>query len=122
MNNTKLTVRFFGLCSLVLAGVLFSGCAPMSKTSKYMAASLCAPASPPAGKALVCIHRPKAFWGNKLYTKIWDDTKFIADLGNGHSVAYVCEPGKHYFMNTSAQAEACVEAQLLPDKTYEPLD
>jgi hypothetical protein len=119
MKNTQFTVRLFGLCSLVLAGALFCGCAPINKTSKFMTVAMGAPTSPPAGKALVCIHRPKAFWGNKLYTKIWDGTNFIADLGNGHSVASVCEPGKHYFMNTSAQAEGCVETDLLPDKTYD---
>lgn len=119
MKNTIFTIRLFGLFSLVLAGAIFSGCAPMSKTSKYMNAASIAPTAPPAGKALVCIHRPRAYWGHQLYTKIWDGTNFIADLGNGHSVAYVCEPGVHYFMNTSAQAEGCVEAQLLPDKTYD---
>jgi len=119
MKNIKLPVRLFGLLSLVLVSALFCGCAPISKTSKFMTVALSAPTSPPAGKALVCIHRPKAFSGHPLYTKIWDGTKFIADLGNGHSVAYVCDPGEHYFMNTSAQAEGCVEAQLLPDKTYD---
>jgi len=120
MNNTKLTVRFFGLCSLVLAGALFSGCAGhITKTSKYMTASLSAPASPPAGKALVCIHRPTAGMGWNLYTAIWEDTNFIADLGNGHSVACVCEPGKHYFMNLSVEETGCVEAQLLPDQIYD---
>jgi hypothetical protein len=119
MKNTKFTVGFFGSCSLVLAGALFSGCAPMTKTSKYMAASLSAPTAPPAGKALVCIHRPKAGMGWKLYTAIWVDTKFVADLGNRHSVAYVCEPGRHYFMNTSVEEQACIEAELLPDQTYD---
>jgi hypothetical protein len=118
MKNIKFTAKLFGLFFLVLAGALFSGCAPMSKTSKFMTVAS-APTAPPAGKVLVCIHRPKAFAGHPLYTKIWDGTKFIADLGNGHSVAYVCEPGEHYFMNTSAEAEGCIEAQLLPDKTYD---
>jgi len=120
MKTNKLAFRLFKLFPLVLAGALLGGCAaPMSKTSKYMTVASNVPTAPPAGKALVCIHRPKAFWGHPLYTKIWDGTNFIADLGNCHSVAYVCEPGLHYFMNTSAQAEGCVEAQLLPDKTYD---
>jgi hypothetical protein len=119
MKYTKFKFRLVGLFSLVLAGALFSGCAPMTKTSKYMAASLSAPASPPAGKALVCIHRPKGAIGYKLYTKIWCDSKFIADLGNGHSIAYVCEPGEHYFMNTSVEETGCIEAQLLADQTYD---
>ena len=106
MKNTTHTVRFFGLCSLILAGALFSGCAgPTGKTSKYMAASSGVPASPPAGKALVCIHRPKSHAAHNYYIGIWEDTKFIADLGNGHSVAYICEPGKHYFMSLFAWVE-----------------
>ena len=120
MNRIRFLERTFLFVCAIATGALLGGCAgPTSKTSKYMGASLTAPASPPAGKTLVCIHRPKSFFGAKLYTKIWDGTKFIADLGNGHSVAYVCEPGQHYFMNTSAQAEGCVEAQLLPDQTYD---
>jgi hypothetical protein len=120
MTNTKLTVRFFGLCSLVLAGALFSGCAWKNETSKYMTASLNVPASPPAGKALVCIHRPSAPAGHSLYyAGIWDDMKFIADLGNANSVAYVCEPGRHYLLSLFPGETSCVEAQLLPDKTYD---
>jgi len=120
MKNMKLTFKIVGICSLVMAGALFSGCAgPMSKTSKYMAAVASAPAGPPAGKALVCIQRPRGRQGSALYTKIWCDAKFIADLGNGHSVAYVCDPGKHYFMNTSVEETGCIEAQLLADQTYD---
>jgi hypothetical protein len=119
MNYLKCKCRLINLFVLALACALFSGCAPTSRTSKYMIAAPSALTGPPAGKALVCIHRPKAFSGHPLYTKIWDGTNFIADLGNGHSVAYVCDPGTHYFMNTSAEAEGCVQAQLLPDKTYD---
>jgi hypothetical protein len=122
MKNTKLTVRLFGLCSLVLAGVLFSGCAWTNKTSKYMTVSSNIPTSPPAGKALVCIHRPSAVGGNSLYYfGIWVDGKFIADIGNANSVAYVCEPGKHYFLSLFPGEASCIEAQLLPDKTYDLL-
>jgi hypothetical protein len=119
MKTTKLMFNLLKFFSLVLVGVLFSGCAPMTKTSKYMAASVGTPAAPPAGKTLVCIHRPKNSMGWKLYTKIWCDSKFIGDLGNRHSMAYVCEPGEHYFMNTSVEETGCVEAQLLPDQTYD---
>jgi hypothetical protein len=84
-----------------------------------MNTSFAPPASPPAGKVLVCIQRPKAILESKVYTAIWDGTNLVADLGNGHSVAYVCDPGQHYFMNLSQDSPACVEAQLLPDKTYD---
>jgi hypothetical protein len=119
MKNIKFTIRYFGLYSLVIGSALLgSGCAPMAKTSKYMAAALSAPASPPAGKTLVCIHRPRTYIGYTLYVGIWDSTNFVADLGNRHSVAYVCEPGQHYFISLFISS-SCVKVQLLPDKTYD---
>jgi hypothetical protein len=120
MKNTKVTIRCFGLCSLVLAGAFFSGCAgPLKKPSNYMTASLNTPTARPAGKVLVYIHRPRNFLGCAMYAAIWEDTKFVGDLGNGNSLACVCEPGKHYFTSTSLGPAACVEAELLPDQTYD---
>lgn len=126
MKTTKLAVRLFGLSFFILSSAMFSGCAPMARTSKYMTASTGVPAAPPSGKVLVCIHRPQGAWqglamngGSGYYTSIWDGTKFIADLGNEQSVAYVCEPGIHYFLSESPFLQACIEAQLLPDKTYD---
>jgi len=117
---TKLTIRIIGLFSLVLSGALFSGCAgPMGHTSKYMAVMSAGPSAPPPGMAMVCIHRPRAGIGAKLYTAVWDDAKFVADLGNGHSSAYVCTPGLHHFLNLSVEETGCIEAQLLPDQIYD---
>jgi hypothetical protein len=73
---------------------------------------------PPAGKSIVHIHRPRAAQGYKLYTGVWDSTNMLADLGNGHSVSYTCEPGRHYFINRSVERIGVVEADLLPDQTY----
>jgi len=101
-----------GLCFL-------TGCAsPYSDPSRLMQASTLAPAAPPADKSLVCIHRPRARQGYGLFTGVWDSTTLVADLGNGQSVAYVCDPGKHYFLNRSVELVAVVEADLLPGKTY----
>jgi hypothetical protein len=120
MKSIKTLKKTSILVSTFAAAALLCGCAgPTSRTSKYMSAAVTPPASPPPGKALVCIHRPKALLESKMYTAIWDSTNLIADLGNGHSVAYVCEPGQHYFMNLSADWPACVQAPLLPDKTYD---
>jgi hypothetical protein len=120
MKNMKLIARCFGLASLLFAVALLGGCAgPTAKASKYMALAVNVPTAPPAGKALVCIHRPRSYWGQKFYTGVWDGNHFIADLGNGHSVAYVCQPGRHCFLNLSIEAEGCVEADLLPDQTYD---
>jgi hypothetical protein len=120
MKNTKLTVGLLGLCSVVLAGPLLCGCAgPLKQPSKYMTASSHAPTALPPGKVLVYIQRPRNFLGCAMYAAIWEDTKFIGDLGNGNSLACVCEPGRHYFTSTSLGPAACVETQLLPDKTYD---
>jgi hypothetical protein len=105
--------------ALAVISMMFAGgCAlPIAKTSKLMDESAPPPEAPPEGKSLVCIHRPKS--GAKLYTTIWDRVRLIGDLGNGHSLAYVCEPGKHYFINRSVQRTGVVDAELLPGKTYD---
>jgi len=120
MKTSKRIVGPLGCSSLLTCSVIVSGCAgPITKTSKYMTASPAGPASAPPGKTLVCIHRPKEHQGWIFYTKIWDGTNFVADLGNGHSTGYVCDPGRHYFINRSIEISACVEADLLADETYD---
>jgi len=106
--------------SLVTLGILLlTGCAsPIADPSRLVERAT-PPEAPPTGSSLVQIHRPRAAQGYKLYTGVWDSTNMIADLGNGHSVAYVCAPGKHYFINRSVERVGVVEAQLLPDKTYD---
>ncbi len=74
--------------------------------------------APPTGKSLIQIHRPRATQGYKLYTGVYDSTAVIADLGNGHSVSYVCEPGTHYIINRSAERVGVVEAKVLSGQTY----
>jgi hypothetical protein len=68
---------------------------------------------------LVCIHRPKAHaaWGVK--TGLWDGGVLIGNIGSGNSVAYVCDPGQHYFLNRSFDQLSAVEATLLGDQTYD---
>ena len=105
-----------GLWSLVLAVELLSGCASQqAKTSK----NADIPTSPPAGKALICIHRPKGSVGRQFYAPVWVDTRLIAALGNGQSVACICEPGKHDFLCLSAEITSCVQAELLANQTYD---
>lgn len=43
----------------------------------------------------------------------------IADLGNGQSVAYVCDPGKHTIIGRSVEIKTVVEAEFAPDQTYD---
>ncbi|MGA2242150.1 MAG: hypothetical protein ABSH11_08935 [Verrucomicrobiota bacterium] len=119
MKHQNKIISLLGCGALLLAALFLSGCASATRVSKYNTASSGPPSSPPTGKALVCIHRPKGFVGGKMYAPVWVDTRFIASLGNGHSVACVCEPGKHYFMSFSAEITACIEAELLADQTYD---
>jgi hypothetical protein len=121
MKNTQKIVYLLCLASLLAIVAVTSGCSsPVSKPSRFMTLSKAsAPSSPPAGKSLVVIHRPKARQGYPLYTGIWDSKKMIADLGNGHSVAYVCNPGKHHFINRSVEVTGVIEADLAPDKAYD---
>ena len=120
-NQKPNDMKFTRLLSLLaVSAVLASGCVgPVSRTSKWMQATYVSSSLPPSGKSLVCIHRPRAYQGNPLYTSVWDSKTFIADLGNGHSVAYACDPGKHYFINRSVEVTGVVEAQLLPGQTYD---
>jgi hypothetical protein len=106
------------LCTLGV--LLLAGCAsPYSQPSKLMQPAGLASETPPPGKTLVCIHRPRAAQGYGLYTGVWDSKHLIADLGNGQSVAYVCDPGKHYFIDRSVELISVVEADLLPESTYD---
>jgi hypothetical protein len=103
-----------------IAAFLLIGCAgPISKPSQLMQKTSALSGPAPAEKSLVIIHRPRAAQGYALYTGVWDSTNFIADLGNGHSVDYVCEPGPHYFINRSVERIGVVQAQLLPAQTYD---
>lgn len=112
------TFRRSAVLSLAIGAALLAGCAsPFSPPSALMQKTS-AIVAPPAGKSLVQIHRPRAAQGYKLYTGVWDRTNFLADLGNGHSLAYVCEPGRHYFINRSVERVGVVEADLSPDQTY----
>jgi hypothetical protein len=79
------------------------------------------PATPPPGKTLVCVHRPKSNCGWTSIIGIWDGTKLIGALGSGHSLWFICEPGKHYLGGFGPPPEclSAVEAQLLPDQTYD---
>src|SRR5207237_3319354 len=112
--------RWSALFFIALAAVLFTGCAgPIADPSHLMQKAPAAVGTPPSDKSLVLIHRPRNYQGYGLYTGVWDSRHFIADLGNGHSAAYECEPGTHYFINRSVERVGVVEAQLLPAQTYD---
>jgi hypothetical protein len=103
-----------------LAAACLSGCSgPIKEPSPLMQGSSAPAGPPPADKALVLVHRPRAFQGYGLYATVWDSTNFLADLGNGNSVAYPCEPGQHYFVNRSVERVGVVDARLLAAQTYD---
>jgi hypothetical protein len=112
--------RASGLWLVALGTLFLAGCAgPITRPSPIMQKAASVVDAPPAGKSLVLIHRPRAGQGYKLYTGVWDSTNFLADLGNGHSFTYACEPGRHYFINRSIERVGVVEAELLPEKIYD---
>jgi hypothetical protein len=115
MKNMRLIARGCGLGSLLFAVALFSGCASAdTETASPI------PAAPvPPGKARVCIHCPTTSVYMKLPTEVWDGTNFVVELGNGHSLAYDCAPGEHYFINLSVEITGCVEANLQAGQTYD---
>jgi hypothetical protein len=117
----RLALRSAVADSLGILGLLvLAGCAgPAHKPAGLMQGTASPPAAPPSGKALVCIHRPAAHGGRFVKTGVWDSTHLVGALGSGHSVAYVCDPGQHYFVSRSSDMVAVVEAQLLADKTYD---
>jgi hypothetical protein len=115
INQTLKLASILSVTSLLLVGCV----GPITHPSNLMVKVEKPAIAPPAGKSLVLIHRPRNMQGWKLYTGVWDGSHFIADLGNGHSAAYVCEPGTNYFINRSVERVGVVEAQLLPDQIYD---
>ena len=100
--------------------LLASGCrGPVGKTSRYMSSPELPPRVVPEGKALVFVHRPRESTGAHNYANIWDGTKLIADLGNGHTVYYECEPGEHYFVARAPEHTSVIKADLEAGRIYD---
>jgi hypothetical protein len=108
------------MASVILGSFLFVGCVgPISDPSHLMVVVPAPTGAPPTGKSEVFIHRPRNMQGYALYTGVWDSYHFVTDLGNGHSTAYVCDAGTHYFINRSVERVGVVEGNLLPDQAYD---
>src|SRR5580704_4312307 len=114
-HNKRISSSTAILASVTLS-LLISGCGtpPQPTTLDFPTNGQ----TPPAGKSLVIIHRPEATTAHYFSTDVWDGNNMIIEIGNGQSIAYVCEPGKHYFFNRSPEITGKVEADLLPDKIY----
>jgi hypothetical protein len=105
----------------VLAGLVFwTGCAgPTSKPTKYARLDPAPIKTPPPGKCLVCIHRPKARQAQWVKTGLWDGGTLIGNIGSGNSIAYVCDPGQHYFLSRSFEQNGAVEGTLQAEQIYD---
>ncbi|MEO6786266.1 MAG: hypothetical protein ABI318_09060 [Chthoniobacteraceae bacterium] len=105
---------------IAVAALMLAGCAgPITRPSEMMSKTGRPAVVASPGKSLVLFHRPRNHQGWPLYTGVWDSTHFIGDLGNGHSIAYECNPGTHYFINRSVERVGVIEAKLLPNQTYD---
>ena len=78
--------------------------------------------APPAGKALVNIHRrlKDMLAGNSIRSPIFDESgTFLMDLPGDCECQLVCEPGQRTFITWYGASSVCVvTADLAPDKTY----
>jgi len=105
---------------LSTAVLLACGCrGPIGETSRYMGSPVAPPSVAPEGKSLVFVHRPRESTGAHNYANIWEGTTLIADLGNGHSVYYECEPGEHYFVARAPEHTSVIKADLQAGRIYD---
>jgi hypothetical protein len=104
---------FFTTVVLALA-VLWPGVSNAAKTHVVAVSRI---EAPPAGKALVNIHR---VFENSVRCPIFDESgKFLMDLPFGEC-QLVCEPGQKSFITWfGANPINVVTADLAPDKTYD---
>ncbi len=108
------------LALVALLALLSVGCkGPVGKTSRYARQATSVPDAPPEGKSLVFIHRPRKNSGHFLYANIWDGKRFIADVGNGHTSYYVCDPGEHYFILRSVENTSTIRGDLEAGGVYD---
>jgi len=81
--------------------------------------------APPAGKALVNIHRANfgGGWTANVRTPLFDESgTFLMDLPRRCECQLVCEPGQKTFISWyGANPVNVITADLAPDKTYDLL-
>lgn len=121
---------------LMLMGLLFlaSGCAstPQYKLFDCMQRVDGPPAQPPPGKSLVVFHRVSNMTASGLYFHIWEGKRFVGITRGKQGLAYVCEPGEHFFVGRCQQnghwgavefgeKTTAFSATLLPNQVYDVL-
>jgi len=98
--------------------------APGCGSTPYMREALPGEAleAPPAGKALVNIHRPSDYGGHRVYL-VFDGTQFVGASRGEERFQYVAEPGTHalvgYLADSIWATVSVIQADLLPDQVYD---
>jgi hypothetical protein len=96
-----------------LAALLSSGCGG----TRFMEPGARLDA-PPAGKALVNVHRPSTAYGGGADLVVWDGDNIIGNTHGKDMFQYVCEPGAHVFHSKQANVSV-LRADLAAGKTYD---
>jgi hypothetical protein len=108
------------MAAVLMLAVLTPGVSNAAKTHLTEVARISAP---PAGKALVNIHRrlKDSLAGNSIRSPIFDGSgTFLMDLPGDCECQLVCEPGQKTFITWYGASSVCVvTAELAPDKKYD---
>lgn len=105
------------LASLIL---LLAACkGPVTEPGDYMMEIQTCPTVAAADKALVFVHRPRAYQGHPLYLGVWLNKELLATLGNGHTTFVELDPGAHTFIGRSVEVKTVIHANLEAGKIYD---
>jgi len=118
MNQIKYSL-LSGLCSLLMAGALISGCAstPKNHTTRTPKKNQALQIQMPApGKSKVVFIRPGSF-AFAFKFSVHDGEKLIGTTSANSYFVYECDPGYHLF-STSMENTSVLDANLLPDRIY----
>jgi len=83
----KHLTQFALCCASIACLAMFTGCSPAQSQPAFKACS-----TPPAGKALVYIYRPKCFTGSANSWTVYHNSEPICGLYNGSYYSYIVNP------------------------------
>ncbi len=98
---------------LITAGLCATGCGG----PRYMEPGSRLDA-PPAGKALVNVHRPSTAYGSGEDLIVWDGEQVIGNTHGKDMFQYACDPGHHVFHAKHLNV-SLLTADLVAGKTYD---
>jgi hypothetical protein len=111
MRTSIISRAFAGTCLAAFA--LATGCGTPKQLTQEQPL-----AAPPAGKALVNIHRPSNAAGNVTYPIFHGSGKMLCELPRRGWFQYVCDPGEQVFIAWGEHVTV-VKGDLAPDKVYD---